>query len=767
MADSAVNGARAEELAAPADDATERSNALLGRVANRSRERFTLRRQILSFSEYFAEVLKDPRRHTRDAAHYLRDAFDFYGSYDVRGVAGPIRRFALFDSPFDPVGPRLHGQEELQNEVYRHLSSFCEKGRVDKLLMIHGPNGTAKSTFVECVISALEHYSTLPEGAMYRFNWVFSDALERSALGFHEKERAAADGSLAHLEPDEITFKLGDELKDHPLLLLPREDRLDVLERAFREADQPLQLPEVLRRGDLSAKNKEIFRALSNAYEGDWERVVQHVQVERLYVSQRFRSAAVVIQPQKNVDAGSRPLNLEKSYRLPPILAQSTVSELSGDLIDANRGVVEYSDFFKRPLEYNKYLLTTSEKGSISLPDTTAFLDCMLFATCNEKNLTLFKRNPDFPSFKGRFELIRAPYLRRYSVEERIYAGRIQALAPKKHIAPHVTKLIALWAVLTRLRRPNPKHYKGDLAGLVGRLRPLDKAKLYDSGLAPEEWTDVERRELRANVALIAREFHNAEEEFEGIIDAAYEARRGASPREIMVMLHQAAEDPDFPCLSPLAVLKVIRNLAEDRTLFEFLRLPAEAGYGDIDRLTDDVEAEYRRVVRDEVHRALALVEEGAYQQLFEDYFRHVKAYDSGEKLLSRITGKPEAPSEDLMRRVEALVGTGEKPAAFRKNLIVRIAAWVIDHPGRRVDYLEIFSDIFQALRASYHREREAAIQQMQEQIVRYGTDDWVTVDRGDQARVVEALERLKTYGYCEACAKEALYYVLRHRGEE
>src|SRR5690606_12321817 len=73
MADSAVNGARAEELAAPADDATERSSALLGRVASRSRERFTLRRQILSFSEYFAEVLKDPRRHTRDAAHYLRD----------------------------------------------------------------------------------------------------------------------------------------------------------------------------------------------------------------------------------------------------------------------------------------------------------------------------------------------------------------------------------------------------------------------------------------------------------------------------------------------------------------------------------------------------------------------------------------------------------------------------------------------------------------------------------------------------------------------
>jgi hypothetical protein len=32
---------------------------------------------------------------------------------------------------------------------------------------------------------------------------------------------------------------------------------------------------------------------------------------------------------------------------------------------------------------------------------------------------------------------------------------------------------------------------------------------------------------------------------------------------------------------------------------------------------------------------------------------------------------------------------------------------------------------------------------------------------------VVEALERLKGYGYCDSCAKEALNYVLRHQGED
>ena len=70
MAESVVN----HEPDAP--EAQDASGALLARLAARSRERFEARRQILSFSEYMAEVLEDPRRHTRDAARYARDAFD-------------------------------------------------------------------------------------------------------------------------------------------------------------------------------------------------------------------------------------------------------------------------------------------------------------------------------------------------------------------------------------------------------------------------------------------------------------------------------------------------------------------------------------------------------------------------------------------------------------------------------------------------------------------------------------------------------------------
>ena len=390
-----------------------------------------------------------------------------------------------------------------------------------------------------------------------------------------------------------------------------------------------------------------------------------------------------------------------------------------------------------------------------------------IVATVNEKNLTLFKHNSDFPSFKGRFELIRAPYLLQVSQETRIYEGRLGALAQGKPVAPHVARITALWAVLTRLRRPNPHHFTGEVCKLLERLTPLDKARLYDSGQPPLEWTDGERRELLAHAEEIAREYDTAEEEFEGIPDAAYEGRRGASPREVMTILHAAADDPDAPCFSPLAVLKEIRVVCRDATLYEFLRLPIESPWFDVEKLANLAESEYRRIVRDEVHRALALVEESAYEQLFTDYFRHVKAFDAGEKLPSRITGKPEAPSNALMERVEGLVGISEKPALWRKNLIQRIAAWAIDHLGQKVDYEEVFGDIQLALRKRYHKEREEAIEELSGQLLRYGTEDWSSVESDDQEKVEAAFARLAEMGYDTVCAKEALAYVLQHRGEE
>ena len=51
------------------------------------------------------------------------------------------------------------------------------------------------------------------------------------------------------------------------------------------------------------------------------------------------------------------------------------------------------------------------------MPNFRAHLDLVLSGSANEKQLNMFKRTPDFSSFKGRLALVRVPYLLQYSKE--------------------------------------------------------------------------------------------------------------------------------------------------------------------------------------------------------------------------------------------------------------------------------------------------------------------------------------------------------------
>ena len=131
----------------------------------------------------------------------------------------------------------LVGQEPVQAEVYRALANFAREGRPNRLVLLHGPNGSAKSTLAGCIMRALERYSLLDEGALYRFNWVFpSSKTVKGALGFGEERNRVEVASYAHLPDDQIDAKLLVEVRDHPLFLLPVDDRRRLLERLYGEA---------------------------------------------------------------------------------------------------------------------------------------------------------------------------------------------------------------------------------------------------------------------------------------------------------------------------------------------------------------------------------------------------------------------------------------------------------------------------------------------------------------------------------------------------
>src|SRR5258706_120126 len=72
--------------------------------------------------------------------------------------------------------------------------------------------------------------------------------------------------------------------------------------------------------------------------------------------------------------------------------------------------------------------------------------------------------------------MVRAPYLRSFLEEKAIYDAQI-APQVQRHVAPHATEIAAMFAALTRVRKPNPDRYPRALASVVSSLTTLGKVR--------------------------------------------------------------------------------------------------------------------------------------------------------------------------------------------------------------------------------------------------------------------------------------------------
>jgi serine protein kinase len=744
----------------------------LATVGTDVRTSFVENRSLLSFEEYLTAVAEAPRRHTRSSAQYLLDVLEHFGAAEVETPVGRVKRYRLFDLAFDPGGAtqRVAGQEEVHGALVRALGTFVRAGRVNKLVLLHGPNGSAKSSIVGALFRGMEAYSRTAEGALYRFHWVFpSDKKLKggSAVGFGPAAVEAGElRSFAHLDGEALDARLACPLKDHPLLLVPRAERVKLIEQlcgpasgASGEAD--FVLSDYLANGELCHFCRQIHDALLGASGGDWLKVLRHVQVERFYVSTRYQQAAVTVEPQLSVDAGVRQLTADRSpAALPPALHSVALLEPSGPLVAGNRGLIEFSDLLKRPLEAFKYLLGTAETGRVSLESLVMQLDVVMVASANENQLAAFKELAEFPSFRGRLELVRVPLLRRVSVEKEIYDQQITSAAVGKHVAPHATEVAALWAVLTRLKRPLPDRFPPEVRPLMLGLTPLEKARLYDTGTAPDRLMAAQAKLLRKHVEDLAHESD---------VYPNYEGRSGASAREIKTALLNAAQAPAYRCLTPTAVLAELEAICRDRTVHDFLQDEVVDGYHDHAQFVRVVEAACLDVLDEEIRDSLGLVSEQQYRELFVRYVSVVSHWVKGEKIKNRHTGAFEPPDEARMAEVEALVmKSGDDRVAFRRGLISAIGAFGLDHPGEEIDYVAIFPDLFRRLRDHYFEERRRQLRHSKAELLAYLSDDRAGLSDKARVQVEGSLQTLRTrYGYCEHCAKEAILFLMRRRYED
>jgi len=723
------------------------------------KKEFDSTRRVLSLEAYFALVRERPDTQLRGSASFALDMMEFFGKHALPPDRGNgLYEFGVFSRDTASGARAVMGQEHAQTAIHRALTTFVRQGANNKLVLLHGPNGSAKSSLIHAFMAGLEDYSREADGALYAFNWVFPhEKLAKSTIGIGSKSAYGSAGepaSYAHLPDDQVAARIPCDLRDHPLLLVPVENRKAFLVELLgqeRAGNFWERMPVHMREGDLCHRCRAIFDALLTSQSGDFKKVLAHVQVERVFLSRRYRRGLATVEPQMHVDAQYQLLSYKKSLGdLPPALHGIQWFALAGDLIDGNRGVVEYSDLLKRPIDAFKYLLIACETGAVNVGSTIAYLDTLMIGSTNELQLDAFKEFPDFVSFKGRIDLVRVPYLLSVNQERRIYQPEIKQIGLEKHVAPHTDWVLALWAVLTRLKKPNSINYPPNVSAIVSALAPIDKARLFDTGEMPVTLSPEDRKLLRSAIPKIRDEYTSI---------PYYEGRIGASARELKSIAFGAAQNPDFACLSPLAVLRELEEFVKRVSEHDFLKQDVKDGYHDCAEFVNLVRHEYVKRVDKEVRDAIGLYDSKQWEEFLRKYVQQLAALLKKEKIKNPVTGRMEDPDHALVAELERIVdapqGGGQESTelhSFRQSVISTVGAWSIDHPGKPVAYAKVFPEFWSKLEKHYYESQKSILTQMHNALDVDATDG----PGAELARKTIA-NLTANMGYCESCAREVL----------
>jgi len=392
------------------------------------------------FHEYLELLAEDPGP-ARNAWQRLLDMVESHGCVAPTKPGVP-RRWNLFDDPFDRGRDAVYGLDGPLEELVQTIRAGAQDlGPERRILLLHGPVGSSKSTIARLLKRGLERYSQQPEGALYTFSW-------------------DVDGEV-----------VSSPMNQDPLQLVPTSARKALEERlnAGWEKGYKLEI-----RGELDPVSRHYFRELMDRYDGDWKQVVEHVKVRRMLLSERDRVGIGTFQPKDEKNQDSTELTGDLNYR--KIAEYGSDSDprafnFDGEFNVANRGLVEFVEVLKLDVAFLYDLLGATQEHVIKPKkfQQTA-IDEVIIGHTNEPEYRKLQSNELMEAFRDRTIKIDVPYNLAVSGEALIHRRRYgSAGSPGRSMAPHTLEMAALWAVLTRLEEPT---HPG--------LTLLQKARLYD-----------------------------------------------------------------------------------------------------------------------------------------------------------------------------------------------------------------------------------------------------------------------------------------------
>lgn len=658
-----------------------------------------------SFADYLKLAHAQPQI-IRSAYQRLYDMIRSYGREEVSDGRATTYRYTFFSDPDGGGEDAVYGLDHsLQKLVNIFKSGAYGYGPERRLLLLHGPVGSAKSTIVRLLKRGIETYSRKPEGALYSFRWIVE----------------AGDSGRKVRESDQFPCPMHEE----PLKLIPADYR----DRVVREIQAKSDLPYRLRiEGDLCPACRKIYWDLMQKYEGDMDKVLSHARVYRLVLSEKDRVGIGTFQPKDEKNQDSTELTGDVNYRKIAIYGSDSdprAFNFDGELNIANRGIIEFIEVLKLDVAFLYDLLGATQEHKIKpkkFPQTD--IDEVIIGHTNEPEYIKLQNNEYMEALRDRTIKIDVPYITRLSDEVRIYERDFnKKKITGKHIAPHTLEVASMWSVMTRLEEPRKQD-----------LTLVQKMKLYDGRTLPG-YTDDTVRELRQ--------------------EAAREGMAGISPRYIQdQMSNSLVSDQNDRCINPFMVLNELEAGLSHHSL-----ISSEEQRTRFKELLSVVKEEYEDLIKNEVRRAIS-ADETAIAGLCSNYIDHIKAYTQGEKIRNKFSGKLEEADERLMRSIEEKISIPEtRKDDFRREIMNYIGALAVE--GKKFDW-RTDERLRKALEMKLFEDQKDTIKlsALVSNVIDKETQEKIEIIRD---------RLIKNHGYCEVCSKDILEYIssVFARGDE
>lgn len=665
-------------------------------------QQFKVIHEEMSFGEYLNKVYADPQI-IRTAYQRLYDMILEPGTSNFKKYRKTYVHYNFFDNAEVPV----FGLHKTKNELVKFIRGAAGGyGTEKRILLMHGPVGSAKSTICRLIKKQMEKYSRTPQGVWYTYKWV-NLPTGKEGIYTHPEDECPMHEDPLKLVPPALRESLVKEINDIWISKHSEEER-NILYNLKVE-------------GELNPRCRFFMEELLRRYGGDWGKVIKdHIRVIRKVYSEADRMGIATFQPkdEKNQDATELTGDINYS-KLPHFGSDSDprAFNFDGEFCVGNRGVVEFIEMLKLAQEFLYDLLGASQERNIKPKKFSQIgIDLVLIGHTNNPEFEKLRNNNAMEALRDRTVKIDVPYSLEWTTEVKVLEQDYNPKKVKQHIAPHTIEIAALWSILTRLQ--DEKDHGLDL---------VDKAKLYDGRSMPN-WTEDRVKELRDKYP------------DEGM-------KTGVSVRYV--------QDKISNCLSShhdyINQFMVLNELKAGLT-----ESPLISDKDQINRYIvciDHATKELDQILKTEVQKALVGDEE-AINRLCANYIDNVMAFINKSKIQNPYTGKEQAPDERLMRSIEEKIDIPETGADdFRRMIAAFIGGLAVEKKEFRWDSNP---KLKRALEQKLFEDTKDHIK-----LSALNTSG-ATVVQKDLQEKIDALKLrlIKQYGYNEQSATDVLDYV-------